>query len=186
MYFFCPTRAKICANPGKDCFYSRKKSDFHFNAYEFKSIAPSNTTVLVLPSWPVKIQSLEVLKKHIYYCVSLWRYNIFWSSAPIVLCKWVRKRHCAYTSFLPLSSYHNILYNGNQDNSVIEWLIFKNILLGRHILFGLLACQDPNFLTYVSGRTYTLCLLSLCRATSCLLFFFLNSLALWYQHLVTT
>lgn len=106
-------------------------------------------------------------------------------STPILLCKWVRKKGTVLTP--PFFLHQGTTsYNGSQDNTVPEQLIFKKIQLERHILFCILSHQDPKFLMYVSGRTYVLYLLSLCRATSCLLFFFLNSLALWYQHLMTT
>lgn len=107
-------------------------------------------------------------------------------SAPILLSKWMRKTGTVLTASFFLHQGTTSYYNGSQDNTVSHKLIFKKIQLERDILFAIFACQDPNSLTYVSGRTYTLCLLSLCRATSCLLFFFLNSLALWYQHLMTT
>lgn len=185
MYICCPTRAKICADPGKDCFYSRKKGHFHFDIYEFNSTSPSNTTVLVLLSWPVEIQSLEVLKKHIYYCVSLWRYNRFPYLHPFFCVSgWERQALCSTHLFF--SHWGTTSCNGSQDNTVPEQLIFRKIQLERHIPLCILTHHDSNFLTYVSGRSYPLYLLSLCRATSWLLFFFLNSLAFWYQHLMTT
>lgn len=103
--------------------------------------------------------------------------NFFICTHPF--CNLVRKRGIVLT--LPCFLHWNTTC---WDYTVPEQLIFKKIQLKRHILVCILSYQDPNIM-YVSGRTYTIHLLSLCRATSCLHFFFLNSLALWYQQLMT-
>lgn len=137
--------------------------------------------LMLLTCWPVEIQTFKVLKKHICYCVTLLRYNRFLYPHP---------SFCV-SGWETLALYLHILFFfikipqatvRAKIQAAHEELIFKKIQLESHILFCILACQDPNFVTYMSGRTYTL--LSLCRETSCLSFL-LNSLALWFQHLRT-
>lgn len=141
--------------------------------------------LMLLTCWPVEIQAFKVLKKHIYYCVTLLRYNKFLYLHPsFSVSGWE-----ILALYLHLLSFFIKIPQATVEaktQAVPEELIFKKIQLESHILFCVLACQDPSFAIYVTGRTYTLYFLSLCRATSCLLSFLLNSLALWYQHLRTT
>lgn len=152
--------------------------------YVFNGVVPCSVTVWFLLRWPV-CWALACWKS-IFIIVYLYgditffffflqpSFSVIWSE---------REGLCLDLHVYP---WDTTCYSGRWDNIVYEQLVFKNIQLERHILFCILSYQDPNILIYVSGRTYTVYLLSLCRATSCLLFFFLNSLALWYQHLMTT
>lgn len=141
--------------------------------------------LMLLTCWPVEIQTFKVLKKHICYCVTLLRYNKFLYLHPsFCVSGWE-----ILALYLHLLSFFIKIPQATMEaktQAIPEELIFKKIQLESHILFCIFASQDPNFVTDVPGRTYTLYFLSLCRATSCLLSFLLNSLTLWYQHLRTT
>lgn len=101
--------------------------------------------LMLLTCWPVEIQTFKVLKKHICYCVTLLRYNRFLYPHP---------SFCV-SGWEILALYLHILFFfikipqatvEAKTQAVPEELIFKKIQLESHILFCILACQDPNSL----------------------------------------
>lgn len=101
--------------------------------------------LMLLTCWPVEIQTFKVLKKHIYYCVTLLRYNKFLYLHPsFCVSGWE-----ILALYLHLLSFFMKIPQATMEaktQAIPEELIFKKIQLEVIFCFVYLPVRTPTLL----------------------------------------